>query len=47
MNDKQMKKAAALKYDQAKNMAPRVVARGKGHIAEQISGGPGKRRTPS
>lgn len=36
MNDKQMKKAAALKYDQAKNMAPRVVAKGKGHVAEQI-----------
>ena len=36
MNDKQMKRAAALKYDQAKNMAPRVVARGKGLIAEQI-----------
>lgn len=36
MNDKPMKKAAALKYDQAKNMAPRVVAKGKGHIAEQI-----------
>jgi flagellar biosynthesis protein len=36
MNDKRIKKAAALKYDQAKNMAPRVVARGKGLIAEQI-----------
>lgn len=36
MNDQQMKKAAALKYDQAKNMAPRVVARGKGYLAEQI-----------
>jgi len=36
MNDKQVKKAAALKYDQAKNMAPRVVAKGKGHVAEQI-----------
>ncbi len=36
MNDKQIKKAVALKYDQAKNMAPRVVAKGKGHIAEQI-----------
>jgi flagellar biosynthesis protein len=36
MNDKQVKKAAALKYDQAKNMAPRVVATGKGHVAEQI-----------
>lgn len=36
MNDRPVKKAAALKYDQAKNMAPRVVAKGKGHIAEQI-----------
>lgn len=36
MNDKPVKRAAALKYDQAKNMAPRVVAKGKGHIAEQI-----------
>ncbi|WP_319409815.1 EscU/YscU/HrcU family type III secretion system export apparatus switch protein [uncultured Desulfosarcina sp.] len=36
MNDKPVKKAAALKYDQAKNMAPRVVAKGKGHVAEQI-----------
>ncbi len=36
MSDKRMKRAAALKYDQAKNMAPRVVARGKGLIAEQI-----------
>ncbi|MCB2149204.1 MAG: EscU/YscU/HrcU family type III secretion system export apparatus switch protein [Deltaproteobacteria bacterium] len=36
MNDKTIKTAAALKYDQAKNMAPRVVAKGKGHVAEQI-----------
>lgn len=36
MKDKQIKKAAAIKYDQAKNMAPRVVAKGKGHIADQI-----------
>ena len=36
MNDKQIKKAAAINYDQAKNMAPRVVAKGKGPIAEQI-----------
>lgn len=36
MTDKQIKKAAAIKYDQARNMAPRVVARGKGHIAGQI-----------
>jgi flagellar biosynthesis protein len=36
MNDKPMKRVAALKYDQAKNMAPRVVAKGKGQVAEQI-----------
>ncbi len=36
MNDKPIKKAAALNYDQARNMAPRVVAKGKGYIAEQI-----------
>jgi flagellar biosynthesis protein len=36
MKDKQLKKATALKYDQAQSMAPRVVAKGKGHIAEQI-----------
>jgi flagellar biosynthesis protein len=36
MNNNQIKKAAALKYDQAQNMAPRVVAKGKGQIAEQI-----------
>ncbi|PID40297.1 MAG: flagellar biosynthesis protein FlhB [Proteobacteria bacterium] len=36
MNRNQIKKVAALKYDQARNMAPRVVAKGKGHIAEQI-----------
>jgi flagellar biosynthesis protein len=36
MNKKQLKKVAALKYDQAQGMAPRVVAKGKGHIAEQI-----------
>jgi len=36
MNDKQIRKAAAIKYDQAQSMAPRVVAKGKGHIADQI-----------
>ena len=36
MNEKRIQKAAALKYDQAQHMAPRVVAKGKGHIAEQI-----------
>ncbi|BBO87094.1 EscU/YscU/HrcU family type III secretion system export apparatus switch protein [Desulfosarcina ovata] len=36
MNDRRLKKAAALHYDQAQNMAPRVVAKGKGVIAEKI-----------
>lgn len=36
MNEKQIKKAAALHYDQASNAAPKVVAKGKGYIAEQI-----------
>lgn len=36
MNGRPFKKAAALKYDQAKNMATRVVAKGRGQIAEQI-----------
>ena len=36
MTDKRIRKAAAISYDQAKNMAPRVVAKGKGHIADQI-----------
>lgn len=30
------KKAVALKYDQSKNIAPKVVAKGKGHVAENI-----------
>ncbi|BBO66823.1 flagellar biosynthetic protein FlhB [Desulfosarcina alkanivorans] len=36
MNEQRSKRAAALKYDQAGKMAPRVVAKGKGRIAEQI-----------
>ena len=36
MSNKPVRKAAAIQYDQAKNMAPRVVAKGKGHIADQI-----------
>ena len=36
MKVRQHKRAAAVHYDQTKNMAPRVVAKGKGHIAEQI-----------
>ncbi len=30
------KKAVALKYDQLKDRAPRVIAKGKGHVAEHI-----------
>lgn len=33
--DKQ-KKAVALKYNKGKDSAPKVVAKGKGHIAEKI-----------
>ena len=29
-------KAAALRYDRAKDGAPRVVAKGRGHVAENI-----------
>ncbi len=36
MNNRQIRKAAAIKYDQAQSMAPKVVAKGKGRIAEQI-----------
>jgi flagellar biosynthesis protein len=36
MSNKPVRKAAAIHYDQAQKMAPRVVAKGKGHIAEQI-----------
>lgn len=36
MTDKHIRRAAAISYDQAKHMAPRVVAKGKGHIADQI-----------
>ena len=36
-NDQIMdKKAVALKYDQLKDRAPRVIAKGKGHVAEHI-----------
>ncbi len=33
---KKIKKAAALKYDESNDMAPHVVASGKGRIAEKI-----------
>lgn len=37
MNDKiDSKQAVALKYDQEKGSAPKVIAKGKGLIAEQI-----------
>lgn len=31
-----MKKAIAVRYDSAKETAPRVIAKGQGHIAEKI-----------
>lgn len=33
---KQQKKAAALRYDQAREKAPRVVAKGRGKMADRI-----------
>jgi flagellar biosynthesis protein len=33
---KTMQKAAALKYDQEKDAAPKVIAKGRGSIAEKI-----------
>jgi len=34
--NKDVKKAAALSYDQEKDVAPKVIARGKGYVAERI-----------
>jgi flagellar biosynthesis protein len=36
MDDKNIKKAAALRYDREKDNAPKVVAKGKGASAEAI-----------
>ena len=36
MEDKKIKKAVALKYDQKKDSAPRVSAKGSGLLAEKI-----------
>ena len=36
MNMKKIPKAVALKYDRNADAAPRVVAKGRGHIAEKI-----------
>ena len=36
MEDKKIKKAVALKYDQTKDSAPRVSAKGSGLLAEKI-----------
>ncbi len=36
MNSKTTKKAAALRYTQGRDQAPRVVAKGRGKIAEKI-----------
>lgn len=35
-NKPQLKKSAALKYDRSKDSAPRIIASGKGNIAEKI-----------
>jgi flagellar biosynthesis protein len=36
MKPEKSKKAAALRYDQAQDAAPRVVAKGRGKLAEKI-----------
>jgi len=36
MNQKRIQKAVALKYDRASDLAPTVVAKGRGGIAEKI-----------
>ena len=36
MKDKLPKKVAALRYDQARDHAPRVVAKGRGKVADKI-----------
>lgn len=36
MKTEKSKKAAALRYDRTKDGAPRVVAKGRGHVAESI-----------
>jgi flagellar biosynthesis protein len=36
MNNKETKKAAALRYDASHDAAPRVVAKGRGKVAERI-----------
>jgi flagellar biosynthesis protein len=36
MKEEKRKAAVALKYDQQKDTAPKVVAKGKGHIAERL-----------
>lgn len=34
--EKRLRKAVALRYDSDKEKAPRIVAKGRGHIAEKI-----------
>ncbi len=36
MKDKSQKIATALKYDETKNVAPKVIAKGVGHVADAI-----------
>ncbi|KJS29076.1 MAG: flagellar biosynthesis protein FlhB [Desulfatitalea sp. BRH_c12] len=36
MKDKDLKRAAALRYDQTRDNAPKILAKGRGKIAERI-----------
>lgn len=36
MNRKSIKKAAAIKYDQMKDLAPKITAKGHGKVAEKM-----------
>lgn len=36
MKDKTLKKAAALRYDRSRDQAPKIVAKGRGKVAERI-----------
>ncbi len=40
------KKAVALKYDPAQNVAPKMVAKGRGHVAENIMAAAQKNAIP-
>jgi flagellar biosynthesis protein len=46
MKPDQPKKAAALRYDQARDAAPRVVAKGRGKLAQRIVAAAQSNRIP-